>query len=125
MDLLPDNGAEGPDGEADIQADSDYGSYYPHHMEDHDGYLEPLEKRSASFFSSTPADLEMEGTSPPLMEDQQVSLSELIRVSQNLVLQSCNVCFYVASILVQCSTKVFSYTDLALINKNLNIQITK
>jgi hypothetical protein len=85
MDLVADNVAEGPDGEADVQADSDYGSYYPHHMEDNDGYLEPLEKRSASFFSSTPADLETEGTSPPLMEDQQVSLSELL--SQNLVLR--------------------------------------
>ncbi|XP_023707190.1 uncharacterized protein LOC111864256 isoform X6 [Cryptotermes secundus] len=71
MDLMADNGAEGPDGEADVQADSDYGSYYPHHLEDNDGYLEPLEKRSASLFSSTPADLETEGTSPPLVEDQQ------------------------------------------------------
>jgi hypothetical protein len=76
VDPLADNEAEEPDCEADVQADSDYGSYYPHHLEDNDGYLEPLEKRSASFFSSTPADLETEGTSPPLLEDQQVSLSE-------------------------------------------------
>lgn len=74
VDLLPDNDSEGPVGETELQADSDYGSYYPHHMEDHEGYMEPLEKRSASLFSSTPADLETGGTSPPLAEDQQVSL---------------------------------------------------
>ena len=73
VDLLPDKDPEGPEGETDVQADSDYGSYYPHHMEDHEGYMEPLEKRSASLFSSTPADLETGGTSPPLAEDQQVS----------------------------------------------------
>ena len=77
MDLLPDKDSEGPEGETDVQADSDYGSYYPHHMEDHEGYMEPLEKRSASLFSSTPADLETGGTSPPLAEDQQVSIHTL------------------------------------------------
>jgi hypothetical protein len=77
MEVLADNGAERADVDADVQADSDYGSYYPHHLEDNDGYMEPLEKRSASFFSSTPADLETDGTSPPLVEDQQVSLSVL------------------------------------------------
>jgi hypothetical protein len=73
MDLLPDNGPEGPESETDVQADGEYGSYYPHLLEDHEVYMEPLEKRSASLFSSTPADLETGGTSPPLAEDQQVS----------------------------------------------------
>jgi len=80
IDLVADNGGEGPEEEeeeeeeeeADLQADNEYGSYYPHHLEDHDDYLEPLEKRSTSLFSSTPADLEAGGTSPPLTEDQQV-----------------------------------------------------
>jgi len=74
MDLLPDKDPEGPEGETDVQADSDYGSYYPHH----EGYMEPLEKRSASLFSSTPADLETGGTSPPLAEDQQVSIHKFV-----------------------------------------------
>ncbi|XP_021915530.1 uncharacterized protein LOC110827811 isoform X3 [Zootermopsis nevadensis] len=70
-DLLADDGPDGLEGEADVQEDSDYGSCYPGHLEDHDGYLEPLEKRPASLFSSTPDDLEAGGTSPPLTEDQQ------------------------------------------------------
>jgi hypothetical protein len=72
MDLLADSGAEGPEVEAEVQEDSDYGSCYPGHLEDHDGYLEPLEKRPAALYSSTSADLEAGGTSPPLPEDQQV-----------------------------------------------------
>ncbi|XP_069699614.1 microtubule-associated protein futsch isoform X3 [Periplaneta americana] len=85
MDLLADNGLEGPEGDAEVQADSDYGQYYPHHMEDRDDYLEPLEKRSASRFSSTPADLAAGGTSPPLAEDQQAVRSQEDEFHENLI----------------------------------------
>lgn len=113
MDLVADNGAEGPDGEADVQADSDYGSYYPHHLEDNDGYLEPLEKRSASFFSSTPADLETEGTSPPLVEDQQVRLSALVSKFSSQTIKFLMLCTLNLSPVF---TKCLHYTVFVLIN---------
>ena len=62
------------DAEAEMQNDVDY-SYYPHHINQHDGYMEPLEKRSASRFSSTPADLASGAASPQPQEDLQVRIS--------------------------------------------------
>ena len=59
------------EGESEVPNDGDY-SYYPHHLNDHDGYMEPLETRSASRFSSTPADLASAAGSPQPQEDQQV-----------------------------------------------------
>ncbi|PSN48301.1 hypothetical protein C0J52_19251 [Blattella germanica] len=66
--VMTDTDAELQEGEGEEEMQV---PYYPHHLDDHDGYMEPLEKRSASRFSSTPADLASGGASPPVQEDQQ------------------------------------------------------